>query len=100
MAYYLKAIALGDYYLAYENIARTLVNRAKYKEAEDFIKNRALPKFPENKTFYYLLTASYCGQNNIAEAEKLRDIALIAYIDRDPSSKDKSICDILLKNAQ
>ncbi|PJC68644.1 hypothetical protein CO015_03275 [candidate division WWE3 bacterium CG_4_8_14_3_um_filter_42_11] len=45
---YQKAIANGDYYLAYENYAGILAKQEKYEEAKEFLENKALPKFPLN----------------------------------------------------
>lgn len=47
--YYKKSIDLGDYYLAYENYAMILVKEKKFKEANFFLQERALPKFPNNE---------------------------------------------------
>ena len=57
--YYKKSVELGDYYLAYENYALLLVKQERYQEAEDFLKNKALKKFPKNQKllqiYYFLL---------------------------------------------
>jgi len=46
---YLKAIANGDYYLAYENYANLLLKQKRFSELDKFLKQRALVKFPYNE---------------------------------------------------
>jgi len=57
-SYYKRSVELGDYYLAYENYALFLFKEGKYQEAENFLKEKALKKFPKNQKLwqiYYLL---------------------------------------------
>jgi hypothetical protein len=57
---YEKAIAYGDYYLAYENYINILLKEKKYSEVKEFIETKAFRKFPYNQTiqkvYYFLLT--------------------------------------------
>lgn len=56
--YYKKSIENGDYYLAYMNYAEILIKQERYDEANDFLVNNALLKFPYNERlnmmYYYL----------------------------------------------
>ena len=45
---YKKAIANSDYYLAYINLAGILLRQEKFEEAQQFLEQEALPRFPHN----------------------------------------------------
>ncbi|MFO0703230.1 MAG: tetratricopeptide repeat protein [Patescibacteria group bacterium] len=51
--YYQKSIDIGDYYLAYENLAGILIKEKKYGQAKVFIA-KALQKLPMNERLNYL----------------------------------------------
>ncbi len=46
--YYLKSMANGNYYIAYQNYARLLLQQYRFVEAQDFLMKNALLKFPKN----------------------------------------------------
>ena len=45
-----RSIANGAYSLAYEGYARLLANTGRLEEARQFLKDQALPQFPQNRT--------------------------------------------------
>lgn len=54
--YYRKAIENGDYFLAYENLAKILYKQGKYDEAFEFLEKEALNRFPYNETLNIIYT--------------------------------------------
>lgn len=52
--WFYRSNSLGDYYLAYQNQARLLLTNDKVEVAQPYIE-KALQKFPQSDTFWYLL---------------------------------------------
>jgi len=59
----------SDYYLAYQNYLSVLIGQNKLVEAEEFLRNKALPRFPYNS---YLLGTLYYLQNQPASQSAIK----------------------------
>ncbi|MFH1827063.1 MAG: hypothetical protein ABH812_01355 [bacterium] len=51
---YKRSIDNSDYYLAYRNYASILIRQGKIDDAREFLEQKALPRFPQNKDLQYL----------------------------------------------
>lgn len=56
LKYYKRSLKNGDYYLAYENYASTLIILKRYPEARSFLTSRAMRIFPYNQNLRDLYT--------------------------------------------
>lgn len=71
---YRRSIDNGNYYLAYENLARLLVKQENYEEANKFLEE-TLKYYSQNSLFHYLYAVSLYKTGNQQEALKHAQIA-------------------------
>ncbi|MBI2029726.1 tetratricopeptide repeat protein [Candidatus Gottesmanbacteria bacterium] len=71
---YRKSIDNGNYYLAYENLARLLIKKENYDEANKFLEE-TLKYYPQNSFFHYLYAVSLYKSEKQQDAIKHAQIA-------------------------
>lgn len=73
--YYQKSIAMGNYYLAYENLAQIYLKTKDYQTANEFL-NKIIPFFPASANLHRLYAISLYQNGKIPEALKEAKITL------------------------
>lgn len=90
---YERAIAFGDYYLPYQNMAALYIVSQDYLGAVNFI-NQALVKFPNNAQLWLYLAVVQAKLNHLSEAKK----AIERAYSLNQSSETKFVYDRLENN--
>jgi len=101
LAQYKKAIEVGDYYLAYENVGGILIKMKRNEEAKDFIE-KSLLKFPQNNKLKLYLAWLYAADNvSPKEEDKQKALILLSQILRDdPQNVYAQQLYLMLQNGQ
>jgi tetratricopeptide (TPR) repeat protein len=80
LAEYEKAIAISDYYLAYENKANMLIRMKRYADAKDFLSS-ALLKYPQNNKMKFFLAWLYAAKNvSPDDGDRQKSLILLSQI--------------------
>ncbi|MFH0936766.1 MAG: tetratricopeptide repeat protein [Candidatus Daviesbacteria bacterium] len=74
LEYYQRAIDNGNYYLAYENLAKIKLSHESTQSAKVFTEN-ALKRLPNNSNLWYVLSLIYYQQGNLKDALKAAQIS-------------------------
>jgi hypothetical protein len=93
---YKTSIALGDYYLAYENVAALLWHQKRYEEMKEFVMT-AIRKFPRNSKLKLDLAVLY-AENPFREADAARKALMwtsLALHDDPQNRQAKRLSDLL-----